>query len=69
MLASEINIGYHPDGFRIDKTTLPINKYTSWLISAEGEWEYEKPVCFHTLPEDGWLPVEKFDWPINKEIR
>ena len=60
--ASDIETGYHPDGFRIDRTTDPINRYTRWRINGDGEWEFEKPVCFHQLPEDGWIETDGFDW-------
>ena len=57
----DIEIGYHPDGYRIDKTASAMNRYTQWNISPEGEWENCKPVCFHSLPEDGWMRTDGFD--------
>ena len=63
--AVEINVGYHPDGFRIDKTASPLNRYTRWKISGEGRWKNPTPVCFDLLPQDGWLKVDSFDW--NKQ--
>ena len=53
--ASEIETGYHPSGFRIDKTGAPLDRYTQWEIDANGRWHSAKPVCFHTLPEQGWM--------------
>jgi len=60
--AAEINIGYHPDGFRIDKTASPMNRYTRWEISNKGKWKNPTPVCFDSLPQEGWLEVDSFDW-------
>ena len=51
----EINIGFHPDGFRIDKTTSPINFYTKWQISDDGQWHSCRPVDFDVLPLEGWI--------------
>jgi hypothetical protein len=52
--ATEIQTGYHPSGYRIDKTAPPMEFYTQWQVTAEGEWSDPKPTCFHSLPEDGW---------------
>jgi len=60
--AVDIDIGYHPEGYRIDKTASAINRYTQWDISPDGEWNNPKPVCFHSLPEDGWFKVDGFNW-------
>ncbi len=60
--AEEIEIGYNPMGFRIDRTASPLNRYTRWDLSPEGKWIEPKPVCFHSLPEDGWLKAEGFEW-------
>ena len=30
--AKDVSVGFHPDGYRIDKTALPINRYTEWEI-------------------------------------
>lgn len=60
--ANEINVGYHPDGYRIDKTASPMNRYTKWRISPEGRWSDPEPVCFDSLPEEGWLKAEGFNW-------
>ena len=56
------NIGYHPEGYRIDKTASAINRYTQWDISPDDKWNNPKPVCFHSLPEDGWFKVNGFNW-------
>ena len=58
----DINIGYHSDGYRIDKTASAMNRYTKWNISTDGKWDNPKPVCFHSLPETGWNKVDGFDW-------
>lgn len=60
--AEEIEIGYHPNGFRIDRSTSPLNRYTGWEITPEGEWVNPKPVYFHAMPEEGWLKAKSFDW-------
>ncbi len=59
-LATEIDIGYHPQGYRIDKSAEPLDRYTRWSISPSGEWSAPVPVCFHSLPESGWVKVESF---------
>lgn len=64
--ASEIEIGYHPQGYRIDKTTSPLNRYTRWTVSTDGIlWTDPKPVCFDSMPLEGWLKVKKFEWTMN----
>lgn len=60
--ATQIDIGYHPDGFRIDKTTSPMNRYTKWEVESNGKWVNPKPVCFHALPRKGWHKVNKLNW-------
>ncbi len=60
--AEEITTGYHPRGYRIDKTASPMNRYTQWEVDTKGRWMHSKPVCFHSLPEHGWVKVEKFEW-------
>ena len=60
--AEEIKVGFHPSGFRIDKTASPMNRYTKWTIDATGEWKNPEPVCFHSMPESGWWNCESFDW-------
>lgn len=52
--ATEIQTGFHPAGYRIDKSAAPLDFYTKWQITAEGEWTEPKPTCFHSLPDDGW---------------
>jgi hypothetical protein len=59
--AIDIDVGYHPSGFRIDKWTDPLNRYTKWTIDSDGNWINSKPVCFHSLPADGWIRVENKD--------
>lgn len=58
----DITIGYHPDGYRIDKTASPMNRYTQWEILQDGTWCNPKPVSFHALPQDGWFEIDGFDW-------
>ena len=60
--AGDVTIGFHPDGYRIDQTASPMNRYTKWEIKQGGEWCNPKPVCFDSLPEGGWTEVDKFDW-------
>lgn len=59
---NEIDIGYHPKGYRIDKTASPINYYTKWKMQSGRKWVHPKPVSFFSLPQDGWTRVDKFDW-------
>lgn len=60
--ARDVVIGFHPNGYRIDKTALPMNRYTKWDISAGNHWCNPKPVCFDSLPQQGWIVKDKFDW-------
>jgi len=60
--ATEITVGFHQDGYRIDKTASPMNFYTKWHISEDGRWHRPEPVDFDALPEDGWLKSKGFDW-------
>ncbi|MBN1498070.1 MAG: hypothetical protein JXA07_14960, partial [Spirochaetes bacterium] len=59
--ASEIRTGYHPDGYRIDKTASPMDYYTKWRISPEGKWENPQPTCFDSMPREGWYRTDSFD--------
>ncbi len=59
---SDIYTGYHPDGFRIDKTASPMNLYTRWRINEDGRWHGCEPVDFDMLPESGWIKCEGFNW-------
>jgi len=58
--AEDIQVGYHPDGYRIDKKADPIDWYTQWEVTRDNEWKNPKAVCFHSLPESGWIKVDKF---------
>ena len=60
--ANEVFVGFHPDGYRIDKTASAINRYTKWEISQNKTWQNPKPVCFDSLPPTGWIKKDKFDW-------
>ena len=59
---NEIEIGYHPDGYRIDKTASAMNRYTKWEIAEGNRWCNPQPVSFDSLPEKGWIKKDKFDW-------
>ena len=63
--AKDIVVGFHPDGYRIDKTALPMNRYTKWDILSGNRWSDPKPVCFDSLPQQGWFAKERFDWDKN----
>ena len=60
--AREVDIGYHPEGYRIDRTASPMNRYTRWRITPDGHWVDPEPVCFDSMPQDGWLKAEGFEW-------
>jgi hypothetical protein len=60
--ATKIHVGYHPNGCRIDKTASPMNRYTQWVVSPDGQWRDPKPVCFHSLPKNGWFKADFFYW-------
>ncbi len=60
--ATEIVIGFHPDGYRIDKTASPMNRYTKWEILPGGGWCNPKAVCFDSMPQQGWFKKDSFDW-------
>jgi len=53
--ATELDVGFHPDGYMIDKTASPMNRYSKWEISPLGYWHNPKPVCFDSMPQDGWF--------------
>jgi len=59
---TEITIGYHPSGYRIDKTASPLNRYTRRRIMEDGMWVECTPVCFDSMPPEGWVKSKKFDW-------
>ena len=60
--AREIDIGYHAEGYRIDRTASPMNRYTRWRITPDGGWMAPEPVCFDSMPQEGWLRAEGFSW-------
>jgi len=60
--ATEVIVGFHPNGYRIDKTASPMNRYTKWDILLGNHWCDPKPVCFESLPQHGWFAKDKFDW-------
>lgn len=62
---SDIFIGYHPKGFRIDKTASAMDFYTRWEVE-DGKWFNPKPVCFDSLPAAGWYKTDNFDWSVTE---
>ena len=56
-----VAVGFHPDGYRIDKTAEPMNWYTQWQIIPGRGWCNPNPVCFDSLPQKGWIAKDKFD--------
>lgn len=60
--ANEITVGFHFEGYRIDKTASPMNQYTKWKITAGNRWRNPRPVSFDSLSEKGWIKKDKFDW-------
>ncbi len=60
--AREVIVGFHPDGYRIDKTATPMNRYTKWQILSGNQWHNAKPICFDSLPQQGWFAKDRFDW-------
>lgn len=60
--AEEIEVGFHPDGYRIDKTASAMNRYTKWKVLPGNRWTDPAPVCFHALPPKGWIKKDRFDW-------
>ncbi len=59
--AADIEVGFHPDGYRIDKTASPMDRYTRWTVTAGGQWTQPTPVCFDALPQEGWRKAERSD--------
>jgi hypothetical protein len=57
--AKDIKIGFHPEGYRIDKTASPMDFYMKWEITPEGEWINPKPTCFDSMPQEGWYREER----------
>ena len=66
--ATEINVGFHPDGYRIDKMASPMNRYTKWEISSGNRWYDPVPVCFDSLSRGGWFVKDRFDWEKSNNI-
>ena len=60
--AKEVTVGFHPDGYRIDKTASPMNRYTKWDVLPGHRWCNPRAVCFDSLPQDGWFKKDRFDW-------
>lgn len=57
--ASEIRKGFHPEGYRIDKTASPMDFYTKWQISSDGKWINPQPTCFDSMPREGWYKTDQ----------
>ncbi len=57
-LVEDITCGYHPEGYMIDKNAEPLDRYTQWEVPPMREWKNKKPVCFHSLPKDGWIKCD-----------
>ena len=66
--AIEITVGFHPNGYRIDKTASPMDRYTKWDIGPGNLWCNPEAVCFDSLPQNGWIAKDKFDWDRNHFI-
>ncbi len=68
--ATDVTVGFHPNGYRIDKTASPMNRYTKWEILPGNKWRNPEPICFDTLPKEGWFAQDRFDWnkPNNVEV-
>ena len=62
LAAKDIVIGFHPSGYRIDKTASPMNRYTKWEIQQGNHWCNPRSVCFNSLPPAGWIATDRFDW-------
>ncbi len=60
--ATKIKVGFHPAGYRIDKTASAMNRYTKWNVAPGKGWCDPKPVCFDSLPQEGWIKIDRFDW-------
>jgi len=60
--ATEIEVGFHLAGYRIDKTASPMKRYTRWQILQGNQWRNPQPACFDSLPQEGWIKKDRFDW-------
>ena len=60
--ATDVTIGFHLDGYRIDKTASPMDRYTKWDILPGNRWVNPKAMCFDSLLQNGWIAKDKFDW-------
>ena len=67
--ATETEIGFHYKGYRIDKTASPMDIYTKWNVNINGRWTDPKPVCFDSLPIDGWRKAKSFKWDVNDSTK
>lgn len=60
--AKDVVVGFHPSGYRIDLTASAMNRYTKWQIIHGRGWCNPTPVCFDSLPQQGWIAKDKFEW-------
>ena len=60
--AKDVRVGFHPDGYRIDRAASAMNRYTKWQTKPGDRWRDPEPVCFDSLPQQGWFVVDRFDW-------
>ena len=58
----QIEVGFHPDGYRIDKTASPIGPYTKWEVRSDCQWCNPQAVHIEKLPLNGWIKRDKFVW-------
>ena len=66
--ATDVTVGFHPNGYRIDKTASPMNRYTKWEILPGNKWHNPEPICFNSLPQEGWFAKDRFDWDKHNNI-
>ena len=59
---TQIDVGFHPDGYRIDKNDSPIGPYTKWEVHPNGQWCKPQSVRIEDLPLNGWIKTDKFVW-------
>ena len=60
--ANDVFIGFHPDGYKIDKTAEPAQRYTKWQVSKSNRWSNPQPITFRNMPGHGWFKKDRFDW-------
>ena len=60
--AKDVRVGFHPAGYMIDRTASAMNRYTKWQTKLGDRWRNPEPVCFASLPQQGWIAIDRFDW-------